>query len=208
MKYIKSYNENKVHSYDSMDTEDLEELLHWSRIEYNELGDKIRDINAVLTKRKEEGEESHSKSLPVSIFDFNKEQCDWIFEHGHGTTSKKYNISNKYFEQLKGFFTSGFNPDTNQFAFKLSKFYFDNTDLDLIIKSMKFLGDNLKRVNYTINGEHKDIVQFGVQYEHLEDYDHKVNYVSENELYLVQYRTKKFDSIKSLIDYIISIDNE
>ena len=37
MKYLKKYLESKLNTYDSMDTEDLEELLHWSTVEYNEL---------------------------------------------------------------------------------------------------------------------------------------------------------------------------
>ena len=206
MKYLRKYTESKLNTYDSMNDEDLEELLHWSRIEYNELGEKIQQMNAVLRGRKENSEEEHSKSLPASIFDFNKEQCDWIFEHHHGTTSKKYQISNKYFEQLKGLFTSGFNPDTNQFQFTLSGYYFNNpADFELIIKSIKFLGDNLKRIKGISGGEMKDVVKFNVQYEHLDDYNDKIHYVSESELYLVQ-RSKKFDNIGLLISYITPQD--
>ena len=215
MKYLKKYNESKLNTYDSMDNEDLEELLHWSRIEYNELGEKIRQMSDILRGRKENEEEVHSKSLPASIFDFNKEQCDWIFEHHHGTTSKKYQISNKYFEQLKGLLSFGFNPDTNQFQFTLCGYYLeDHTDLNPIKKSIEFIGDNLKRGNYSIKRDKTiECVKFNIKYANSEDYDNKFYYVSENEIYFNDgYSTKKFDhgndGIKGLLEYIKSRDSE
>ena len=217
MKYLKKYTESKLNTYDSMDTEDLEELLHWSKVEYNELGEKIGRMRSILRERRENSEEEYSKSFPESIFQFNKEQCDWIFEHHHGSTSKKYDIGIKYFSELKGFSTSGFNNKTKQHYFNLICYYLeDHTDLDPITKSMKFLGDNLKRDEYELKRVHSkniESVKFGIQYANSDEYNDYILYVSENEIYYnYGYSSKKFDhgndGIKGLLEFIKERDSD
>ena len=220
MKYLKKYLESKLNTYDSMDTEDLEELLHWSTVEYNELGEKISRMRSILRDRKENSEEEYSKSFPKSIFQFNKEQCDWIFEHHHGTTSKKYDIGRKYFSELKGFTTTGFNNKTKQHYFTLSCYYLEGngySDLGPITKSMKFLGDNLKRDEYEIKTHRTsksiESVKFGIQYANSDEYDDYILYVSENEIYYnYGYSFKKFDhgngGIKGLLEFFKERDSD
>lgn len=219
MKYLKKYLESKLNTYDSMDTEDLEDLLHWSTVEYNELGEKISRMRSILRDRKENSEEEYSKSFPKSIFQFNKDQCDWIFEHHHGTTQKKYYIGGKYFRELKGFTTTGFNSKTKQHYFALRCYDLEdyNTNLDPIAKSMKFLGDNLKRDEYEIKTHRTsksiESVKFGIQYANSDEYNDCILYVSENEIYYnYGYSFKKFDhgngGIEGLLEFIKERDSE
>jgi hypothetical protein len=86
----------------------------------------------------------------LRVYFFNKEQLV-LFEHHHGVGKLKYDISIKYFNQLKGVLDAGFNNLTNQFCFNISTSRwmdydneFEENLIQMNIKSIKFLGDNLK----------------------------------------------------------------
>lgn len=180
MKYLKKY-ESVIPTIDSFSDEELEERLRWLNIEYKEIQEQISDIRKLLTSRKEEKERNYSKSLPKSIYDFNKEQLEWIFEHHHGTTSEHYNIASDYIKQLKGLYGTGFNKNTNQFYFSISCYSLVNESEDEfrydpeVGKAIKFLGDNLKRS--------EDYVEFGITYifdSH--GYNDKILYFKSNDI--------------------------
>jgi len=222
MKYLKKFNKNESNfiTYDSMETEDLEEMLHWSRIEYNELQAKIRLITNELTNRKEKSDENYSDSFPKSIFDLNKEQLNWVFENNNRITAKRYNISSKYISQSAGVSTNGFNQDTNQFRFSLYCGYLEDIDnnpneFDNLVKNYIFLGDNLEKSNWNI-GRSQDVtvsVKFGISYINRDNYNDSFYYVSEDEIYFLNddYSfIKRFDhgngGMKGLMRYIKSND--
>jgi hypothetical protein len=96
----------------------LKEKLKSLKIERDDLNNEILAINNILNSRKDSVIEDFVKTLPESIFDFNKEQLV-LFEHHH-VGKLKYDISIKYFNQLKGVLDAGFNNLTNQFCFNIS----------------------------------------------------------------------------------------
>jgi hypothetical protein len=98
----------------------LKEKLKSLKIERDDLNNEILAINNILNSRKDSVIEDFVKTLPESIFDFNKEQLFFLFEHHHGVGKLKYDISIKYFNQLKGVLDAGFNNLTNQFCFNIS----------------------------------------------------------------------------------------
>jgi len=204
MKYLKKYNESKS-PLNSLSDEELEERLKWLAIEYKEIGDEMATIRTLLRGRKEEREEIHSKNLPDNVFDLNKEQFDWTFEHHHGTTPKRYEISQKYINQLKGVISSGFKRDTGQFYFDIftsESFNSKEDGFELkpdVIKSIKFLGDNLKRVN--------DFVEFGVLFYFDDNYNEKVRYYSDGHLEYGSYRHfTRVNSIEDLLKRLVDND--
>jgi hypothetical protein len=201
MKYLKKYNES-IKTLDSLSNEELEEKLEWLRVEQKEIQEEILNVNKILTKRKEEEQSKYSKSLPESIFDFNKEQLEWVFEHHHGTTSEHYKIAQKYLSQLKGVHQVGFNQNTNQFYFNISSSYFMNDVEDEFLlkeeglKSIQFLSENLKK--------HDDYVEFGVTYAFTEDYNDKVQI--GDDIKYGGYSKTKMDSIEKVLEAIVSND--
>lgn len=201
MKYLKKYNES-ISTLNSLHNDELEEKLKWLRIEMEDIQDEISTINKILTKRKESKESKYSETLPDSIFDFNKEQLDWVFEHHHGTTSKRYSIAGEYLSELEGVMNIGTNPDTNQFLFTISSSScMDNngSGFENIVKSIKFLGDNLKRVD--------GYVKFKIIYYHLGYSDELVKYYSEDNIeWDRRYTSKKVTSIEDLLKNIVEYD--
>jgi hypothetical protein len=205
MKYLKKYNESKS-PLNSLSDDDLRERLKWLTIEYKEIEDEMLTIRKILTTRQEESEEIHSRNLPDSVFDLNKEQFDWVFEHNHGTTSKRYEISGKYIKQLSGVHDGGFNRDTNQFYFNIVTSHSFNrreNNFELkpeVIKSIRFLGDNLKRTG--------DYVEFGVLYSFYEHgYNDHVLYYSEDDIQTGSWgNVREFNSIENLLKYIVDYD--
>lgn len=201
MKYLKKYNES-VKTLESFSDEELEERMKWLRIEQKELQEEMVSINKILTKRKEAQQSKYSDTLPDSIFDFNKEQLEWVFEHHHGTTSNHYKISQKYFSELKGLHQTGFNPNTNQHYFNISSSYYMNDVEDEFVlkedglKSIQFLADNLKKYN--------DYVEFGVTYAFAEDYNDKVQI--GDEIKYGGYSKTKIESIEKVLESIVDND--
>ena len=207
MKYLKSYNENKhMKLYTQMSDEELEDWLEYLAIDRDDILDKMASIRSVLIKRKEEKEEEHSKNLPESVFDLNKEQFDWVFEHGHHTTSKRYNISQKYINQLSGVHQNGFRENTGQFFFNITTSYsFNETEDDFelkpeVVKSIKFLGENLKK-------QPEGYVLFGITYYYSDAYGDKIEYYSEDNIkYGTNYRKFKVTSIEDLLKNLVEND--
>lgn len=201
MKYLKKYNES-IKTLDSLSNEELEEKLEWLRVEQKEIQEEILNVNKILTKRKEEEQSKYSESLPESIFDFNEEQLDWIFEHHHGTTTEHYNIAQKYFTQLKGLHQTGFNRDTQQHYFNISTSYYMNDAEDEFVlkedglKSIQFLADNLKKNN--------GYVEFGVSYYFSDNYNDKVQI--GDDIKYGGYSKTKMDSIEKVLEAIVSND--
>jgi len=201
MKYLKKYNES-IKTLDSLSNEELEEKMKWLIIEQQELQEEIVNIDRILTKRKEAEQSKYSETLPQSIFDFNKDQLDWIFEHHHGTTTEHYNIAQKYFTQLKGLHQTGFNRDTQQHYFNISTSYYMNDAEDEFVlkedglKSIQFLADNLKKNN--------GYVVFGVSYAFSEDYNDKVQI--GDEIKYGGYSKTKMDSIEKVLESIVDND--
>jgi hypothetical protein len=203
--------ESKISTLDSLTDDELRERLKWLAIERDELLEEIGNINKLLRSRKENKESIYSKDLPESIFDFNQEQCEWIFEHHHGTTSKHYEIAQKYFSEL-GIYNSGFNPDTKQFYFTISSSSCFNEAEDgfklneKVAKSIKFLGNNLKKSD-------GGFVKFGVSYYYDEgERNDLVKYFNEGNLfygigYLVG-RGKEYTSVEKLLEDVVANDLE
>lgn len=90
----------------------LKEKLDSLVLERDDLNNEIMTINSILNSRKDSIIEDFVKDLPESIFDFNKEQLEFIFENHNGVRTIQYKVSSKYFEQLKGVNNNGFNTDT------------------------------------------------------------------------------------------------
>lgn len=181
MRYLKKYNESKITTLNSLSNEELEEKLEWLAVEYQEIQEQMATVRKILTKRKEEKQRIYSKDLPESIYDFNKEQLEWIFEHHHGTTSEHYKIANEYFKELKGIHNNGFNQNTNQFYFSISGYSLMNEAEDGykedpdVIKAIQFLGENLKKDN--------DYVSFGITYIYDDHgYNDRLLYVDETDV--------------------------
>jgi hypothetical protein len=179
MKYLRKYNES-ITTLESLSNEELEEKLKWLKIEQDEIQEQMVSARKILVKRKEEEQKKHSTSLPKSIFDFNEEQCVWLFEHHHGATSEHYKIAQRYFKELTGLFQTGFNPDTKQFYFTVNVgscfneaedgFQYD----EKVGKSLTFLGENLtKKDGY---------VKFGLSYTYGEHYNDRVLYYSSDDV--------------------------
>lgn len=205
MRYLKTYNESSK-LYHQMSDDDLNDWLDQLSIERDDILERISSIRLELRNRKERSEEEHSKNLPDSVFDLNKEQFDWIFEHNYGITTKKYEISKTYIRQLSGVIDSGFNRETSQFFFNIATKYSFNSnedgfELNLdVVKSIKFLGENLKRVN--------DYVEFGVLfYYDGHGYNERVKYYSDNHLEYGSYgHFNRVDSIEKLLERLVDND--
>jgi len=208
MKHLKKYNES-ITTLESLSNEELEEKLKWLKIEQDEIQEQMVSARKILVNRKEDKEIEYSKSLPKSIFDFNSEQIEWLMEHHHGTTQKHYDIAHKYFGQLSGILQSGFNRHTNQFYFTIkSSSCFNEADdgfklNDDVVKSIKFLGDSLKKEN--------EYVKFDIMYYYDEgERNDFLHYFSDNDLfYGIGYRVgrgDKYTSIEKLLEDIVDQD--
>ncbi len=206
-KYIEFIKEGKG-LLNSLSDKLLKEKLDSLILERDDLNNEIMTINTILNSRKDSIIEDFVKDLPESIFDFNKEQLEFIFENHNGVRTSQYKASTKYFEQLKGVNNNGFNPDTNQFKFDISTChwlnddedaYEENGDSEKILKSIKFLGDNLKRKS---GG-----VEFGISFYYANGYPDRIRYISDTELYYTtRFNNTKYNNIKDIIKYIVEKD--
>jgi hypothetical protein len=206
-KYIEFIKEGKG-LLNSLSNKLLKEKLDSLVLERDDLNNEIMTINTILNSRKDSITEDFIEDLPESIFDFNKEQLEFIFENHNGVRTIQYKASTKYFEQLKGVSNNGFNPETNQFKFHISTnhwfnydedAYHEGTDSENILKSIKFLGDNLKRKS--------GHVEFGISFYYHDGYNEKIRYFDDNELYYTtRFTNIRFDNIKDMIKHIVEKD--
>lgn len=191
----------------NLDDEELQEKIQDLTLDRDEINDQISFIRKILSDRDNQRSEEFAESFPKSIFDMNSDQLEFIFEHHNGLNSKRYEISSKYLGQLDGVISSGFNPDTNQFHFKIvSRHSMDDNEDEFelrsdVVNSIKFLGENLKRDE---NGN----VVFGVLYSYREDgYRDKILYESETKIKYFHTYSRNFKSIGEILKYIVDNDN-
>lgn len=201
----------KESSYlNAISTETLEAKLEDLQLQMTELQEEMASIRSILEFRKTNDVLKLAKTFPESIYDFNQEQLDFIFEHHHGVGKTQFDLARTFYRQLVGVHDYGFNPDTNQTMFALSiEYAYNNDDVDLAngyaeneeqIKSIKFLGENLKRVDGS--------VKFNVSYYFSTvDLDF-VLYVSETELYITNLygRKVRYNSISKMLEYLVEDD--
>jgi hypothetical protein len=203
-KYKQFINESKF--WNNLDDEDLIERRNDLTVERDELNEQIAYINSILRERQEDKSVNKVKNFPKNIFELNSEQLDFIFEHHHDIDTKHYEISKEYFRQLSGVDAAGFNNKTNQFHFNISSSSCFNDAEDGFelnedtVKSIKFLGENLKSEN------DDGWVRFGILYEYHDGYGDKILYKSENEIKygsIIMYDKK---SISELLESIVDDD--
>jgi hypothetical protein len=208
-KYLNFINESSY--LNAVSTETLENKLEDLGLQLKELQDEMSSIRSILNYRKTNQVDEYCKDLPDSIYDFNKEQLDFIFENGHKLNTRQYEIANYKYQSLVGISNSGYNSETEQTKFNIIVAdSYDNEDEDLAkgfmeneeqIKAIKFLGNNLKRVN--------NKVEFGIHtYFNDHSYNNKVFYVSDSELYYDHGygRLQKFNSISEIMKYLVDDD--
>jgi hypothetical protein len=206
MRYLRKFNESVKGFFASMSDAELKEWIEDLTIELDDIQEKIGTIRSILRDRKDNKDLEFAKGLPDSIYDFSKEQLDWVFEHNHSTGKEKYNISKKYISEL-GIFDNGFNPNTNQFKFNISTSSFFNELEDEYernenkIKAIEFLGENLKK-------ENNEYVLFDVMYYFKDTYGDKVRFYSKDkvDLYNSRFLIRSFNSVDELLEYIVDDD--
>lgn len=190
----------------AISTETLESKLEDLQLQMTELQEEMASIRSILEYRKDNKVRDLSKTLPESIFDFNQEQLDFIFEHHNGVNKTQFDLARTFYSQLNGLDDYGFNPDTNQtmFAINLSDSFNNEADTyrqnDEQIESIKFLGENLKRVDGS--------VKFHVSYYFSTQELNYVLYVNETELYVTNLygRKSKYNSISKMLEYLVEDD--
>ena len=195
----------------AISTETLETKLEDLQLQMAEIQEEMSSIRSILEFRKTNDVTEFAKTLPESIFNFNKEQLDFIFEHHNGVNSTQYNLARTFYRELIGIHDLGYNPKTNQTKFAINISDSFNSDDEYLandyreneeqIKSIKFLGENLERVDGS--------VEFLINYY----FDQSVNYiryVSETELYVTSYygRKTKYNNISKMLEYLVDEDLE
>lgn len=193
----------------NLEDSELQEKLEELEREKKEIEEEILQINQVLKDRQEESVRDFVKDWPKSIFDLNKEQLDWIFEF-ESKNIHKIKISQTYFRQLEGVFvlTISSRPSkTGQYQVKINSEYSMNveeTEFELNpkqIKSIKFVGDNLKREFSTTPIE----ILIDYNFYHSTFLPQQIQYQDENNIY---YGRKKFNSIEAVVRQIVESDIE
>ena len=194
----------------AISSETLETKLEDLQLQMTELQEEMASIRSILEFRKTNDVLKLAKTFPESIYDFNQEQLDFIFEHHHAVGKTQFDLARTFYRQLVGVHDYGFNPDTNQTMFAISMEYaYNNDDVDLAngyaeneeqIKSIKFLADNLKRVDGS--------VKFHVSYYFSTQELNYVLYVSETELYVTNLygRKSKYNNISKMLEYLVEDD--
>ena len=206
----------------AISTETLESKLEDLQLQMTELQEEMTSIRSILEYRKTNKVTELAKTLPESIFDFNKEQLDFIFEHHEGVNKAQYDLAREFYIELLGVHDYGYNRVTNQTTFAITTSHsFDNDDEDSAesyheneqqISTIKFLGENLKKVD-TNTGERGeyfgvgDAVKFYVSYYFVETSDF-VLYVSETELYIANLygRKTRYNSISKMLEALVDED--
>ena len=194
----------------AISSETLETKLEDLQLQMTELQEEMASIRSILEFRKTNDVLKLAKTFPESIYDFNEEQLDFIFEHHHGVGKTQFDLARTFYRQLVGVHDYGFNPDTNQTMFGINlNDSFNGEDEDLAdayreneeqIKSIKFLGENLKRVDGS--------VKFHVSYYFSTQELNYALYVSETELYVTNLygRKSKYNSISKMLEYLVEDD--
>lgn len=194
----------------AISSETLETKLEDLQLQMTELQEEMASIRSILEFRKTNDVLKLAKDFPESIYDFNQEQLGFIFEHHHGVGKTQFDLARTFYRQLVGVHDYGFNPDTNQTMFAISMEYaYNNDDVDLAngyaeneeqIKSIKFLAENLKRVDGS--------VKFHVSYYFSTQELNYVLYVSETELYVTNLygRKSKYNNISKMLEYLVEDD--
>ena len=207
----------------AISTETLETKLEDLQLQMTELQEEMASIRSILEYRKTNNVTEFAKTLPESIFDFNKEQLDFIFEHHEGVNKTQYDLARTFYQELLGVHDYGYNRVTNQTTFAITTSHsFDNDDEDLAedyqeneqqISTIKFLGENLKKVdtNTGARGEFfgvGDAVRFNVNYYFSTGELDYVLYVSETELYIANLygRKTRYNSISKVLEALVDDD--
>lgn len=207
----------------AISTETLEAKLEDLQLQMTELQEEMASIRSILEYRKDNKVRDLSKTLPESIFDFNQEQLDFIFEHHNGVGKTQFDLARTFYRELVGVHDYGFNPKTNQTIFAIDTTHsFNNEDEELAesyqenerqIKAIKFLGENLKKIdtNSRENGEYYgfgDVVKFHVSYYFSTGELDYVLYVSETELYVANLygRKVRYNSISKMLEALVDED--
>ena len=208
----------------AVSTETLETKLEDLQLQMTELQEEMDSIRSILEYRKTNKVKELAKTLPESLFDFNQEQLDFIFEHL--VNKAQYDLARTYCRQLIGVHDYGYNRQTNQTNFTIDTTYsmaiLDDGDEDSAedyqenerqIKAIKFLGENLKRID-TNTGEREeyfgvgDAVRFNVNYYFSTGELDYVLYVSETELYIANLygRKVRYNSISKVLEALVDDD--
>ena len=212
----------------AISTETLENKLEDLQLQMTELQEEMASIRSILEYRKDNKVRDLSKTLPESIYDFNEEQLDFIFEHHPRVGNLQFDLARMFYRELVGVHDYGFNPKTNQTMFAIDTTHsfndevFNDEDEDLAesyqenerqIKAIKFLGENLKRIdtNSRENGEYYgvgDVVKFHVSYYFSTGELDYVLYVSETELYVANLygRKVRYNSISKMLEALVDDD--
>jgi len=195
--------------YTNLEDSELQEKLQELEREKKEIEEEISHINQVLRERQEESVRDFVKDWPKTIFDLNKEQLDWIFEY-ETKNLHKINISKTYFRQLEGVFVlteSSRSSKTGQYQVRINSEYSmdsDETEFELNskqIRSIKFIGDNLKREFSTTPIE----ILIDYVFYHSTFLPAQIIYQDENNIY---YGRNKFNSIEAVLRQIVESDIE
>lgn len=207
----------------AVSTETLENKLEDLQLQMTELQEEMASIRSILEYRKSNKVTELAKTLPESIFDFNKEQLDFIFEHHQGVNKTQYDLAREFYQELLGVHDYGYNRVTNQTTFAITTSHsFDNDDEDSAesyyeneqqVNTIKFLGENLKRID-TNTGERGeyfgvgDAVKFYVSYYFSTGDLDFVLYVSETELYITNLygRKVRYNSISKMLEALVNED--
>lgn len=201
MKHIKGFKFNEsVTTFNSLTDDELKERLKWLIIERDEIDNDINSINSIIKNRISNIDEIYAKSLPNSIFDFNKEQLDWILVNNNFVSQVRYNTSTKYFRELKGLYTNGYNTVTNQFKFIISTSSF-NRSPNMAVKSIKLIGDNLKR------DDGLGYVVFDIEFNNILNEDCYIKYYSSDKIKFNNH-SKVYNSIEEILEHLNSMDIE
>jgi len=196
----------------AISTETLENKLEDLQLQMTELQEEMASIRSILKYRRDNKVRDLSKTLPASIYEFNEEQLDFIFEHHNGVGKTQFDLARMFYRELVGVHDYGFNPDTDQTMFAIDTTHsFNDEDEDLAesyqenerqIKAIKFLGENLKREDGS--------VKFHVSYYFSTQELNYVLYVSETELYVTNLygRKSKYNSISKMLEYLVDYDLE
>lgn len=79
-KYNQFIKESNTKFLAAMADEDLEERLSFLRLQLSELQEEILTIVNIQKDRKNRENTEYAKTLPASIYDFNEEQLNFIFQ--------------------------------------------------------------------------------------------------------------------------------
>ena len=206
----------------AISTETLETKLEDLQLQMTELQEEMASIRSILEYRKTNNVTEFAKTLPESIFDFNQEQLDFIFEHHEGVNKTQYDLARTFYQELLGVHDYGYNRVTNQTTFAIDTTHSMDGDEDSAesyqeneqqITTIKFLGENLKKVdtNTGARGEFfgvGDVVRFNVNYYFSTGELDYVLYVSETELYIANLygRKVRYNSISKMLEALVDDD--